>query len=204
MRSNFQVVDQDGRWVKIDHFLLHAHAGEEEGPLLHCLADPNPDVTTSFLCKILFCNTFLAWRNMTGSGAGTKVVSCWVPNVSQLLHRYLFCLVCFSTSSSQTRKLSSVSPAGLPWIMFLTPGKTEPEICTSFLVHCAPSQVEGGLSPWQSGFLCPDPADCSEMPPAIELNFASIIVPLAPDSASGGPGIEYTPPFPRGLFPPFM
>lgn len=65
IRSDFQVVDQDGRWVKINHFLLHVHAEEEEVPLIHCLADPNPDVTTSSLCEILFCNTFLDWRNMT-------------------------------------------------------------------------------------------------------------------------------------------
>lgn len=58
------------------------------------------------------------------------MVSGWVPNVSQLLHHYLVWLVCFSTSSSQTRKLSSMSTAGLPWIMFLTPGKTETEIGT--------------------------------------------------------------------------
>lgn len=67
IRSDFQVVDQDGRWVKINHFLLHAHAEEEEEvPLIHCLADPNPDINSSFLCKILFCNTFLTCRNMTG------------------------------------------------------------------------------------------------------------------------------------------
>lgn len=65
IRSDFQVVEQDGRWVNINHFLLHAHAAEEGVPLIHELADPNPDVTTSFLCEILFCNTFLAWRNMT-------------------------------------------------------------------------------------------------------------------------------------------
>lgn len=43
------------------------------------------------------------------------------------------------------RKLSSVSTIDLPWIVFLTPGKTEIEICTSFLVHCATSQVQGRL-----------------------------------------------------------
>lgn len=51
----------------------------------------------------------------------------------------------FSTSSLWTRKLSSVSTIDLPWIVFLTPGKTEIEICTSFLVHCATSQVQGRL-----------------------------------------------------------
>lgn len=39
---------------------------------------------------------------------------------------WLSCLtVYFSTSSLQTRKLSSVSTADLPWIVFLTPGETE-------------------------------------------------------------------------------
>lgn len=74
-----------------------------------------------------------------------------------------------------------MSTTDLPWIVFLTAVKTEIEICTSFLVHSATSQVEGGLSPLVSGCLC---LDCSQMLPVIELNFASIIVSLAPNSAS--------------------
>lgn len=110
----------------------------------------------------------------------------------------------FLNSSSQTRKLSSMSTTGLPWIMFLTPGKTETEICTSFLVHCAASQVEGGLSPNRAASFVLILQIVLKLLLVIELNFASIVVFLAPNLASAGPGIEYTPFFPRGLFPPFM
>lgn len=55
IHSDFQAVDQDGRWTKINHFLLHTHTAEQ-APLVHCLADP----TQTFLCESIFCNSFLA------------------------------------------------------------------------------------------------------------------------------------------------
>lgn len=52
---DFHMVDQDGRWMRLVHFLLYAHRPQQM-PLIHWPADPSPDSTTFLresLCDIL-------------------------------------------------------------------------------------------------------------------------------------------------------
>lgn len=54
---DFHVVDRDGRWMRLAHFLLYTHSPEVIA-VTPCLADLNPDPTT-FLWESL-CNILLA------------------------------------------------------------------------------------------------------------------------------------------------
>lgn len=119
-----------------------------------------------------------------------KVASCLVPNVCQVFVAISldFCVFHNLQFTEEETELCEHKRPAVNHVSSLKQ-KLKLKRRFSFLVQSATSQVEGGLSPQQSGFLCLDTADCFEMLPVIELNFASIIISLGPDPASGESGI---------------